>query len=589
MEPALRCRLVVLAFLCTAAFKEVQAQGAFGMDGTADASAASGMMGMTGYNPGQGASFVSAGTKVSEEIRIVAAAGNASLCWGIVDARMGLASRVVGLQPCSPRSHGQKWLLRRVGANLQIHPALFSHECLELATQPGNGNPEVGGELEWSRLQSGSCHPRQSPLAARQSFRLDSQRRLNMATNQNLCIAASGDRPGSVFLAVVCDETPLQRIFMPAFGKATDGSRWFTEVLYGGAEEPHCLGVGSNTLLAVEQCRYSGLALSRQLFTILGGGDWVVLQPSAQWGQCIGLEHVEADARGQMHEEAREAGHHIAAQACTADHSGQAWMFDEWDRLRVPDTEWCLSAPMASEGAEGLLSLQRCANVKEQRFYVHPHQIAKQVAPEEMLGQAYGLGRGQESATLFGPYPSTPRVHAPSAPNVQQDQPTTPIPTPANPAPAVPTSASGQTGDAVGAAESQAGSASAEQPGQFSDGVKRGDALADGQRRSGSGSDMPGVSQSEFLNFCRKVEAQGASVTTLQAAGCPLPSETPAPTTAATPPHVPSPDPTPAPVVPELLPTPSPVQQEAPVVTPSPSAGGGGMVGGGKEYDEGNE
>lgn len=27
---------------------------------------------------------------------------------------------------------------------------------------------------------------------------------------------------------------------------------------------------------------------------------------------------------------------------------------------------------------EGLLSLQRCANVKEQRFYVHPHQIAKQ-------------------------------------------------------------------------------------------------------------------------------------------------------------------------------------------------------------------
>ena len=78
-----------------------------------------------------------------------------------------------------------------------------------------------------------------------------------------------------------------------------DGSRWFTEVLYGGAEEPHCLGVGSNALLAVEQCRYSGLALSRQLFTILGGGDWVVLQPSAQWGQCIGLEHVEKDDRGE--------------------------------------------------------------------------------------------------------------------------------------------------------------------------------------------------------------------------------------------------------------------------------------------------
>ena len=71
----------------------------------------------------------------AEEVRIVAAAGNASLCWGIVDARMGLASRVVGLQPCSPRSHGQKWLLRRVGSNLQIHPALFSHECLELASQ----------------------------------------------------------------------------------------------------------------------------------------------------------------------------------------------------------------------------------------------------------------------------------------------------------------------------------------------------------------------------------------------------------------------------------------------------------------------
>lgn len=70
-------------------------------------------------------------------------------------------------------------------------------------------------------------------------------------------------------------------------------------MLYGGAEEPHCLGVGSNTLLAVEQCRYSGLALSRQLFTVLGGGDWVVLQPSAQWGQCIGLEHVEQDARGE--------------------------------------------------------------------------------------------------------------------------------------------------------------------------------------------------------------------------------------------------------------------------------------------------
>lgn len=82
----------------------------------------------------------------AEEIRIVAAAGNASLCWGVVDARMGLANRVVGLQPCSPRSHSQKWLLRRVGANLQIHPALFSHECLELATQreaelslPGSG------------------------------------------------------------------------------------------------------------------------------------------------------------------------------------------------------------------------------------------------------------------------------------------------------------------------------------------------------------------------------------------------------------------------------------------------------------------
>ena len=71
----------------------------------------------------------------AEEIRVVAAAGNASLCWGVVDARMGLANRVVGLQPCSPRSHSQKWLLRRVGANLQIHPALFSHECLELATQ----------------------------------------------------------------------------------------------------------------------------------------------------------------------------------------------------------------------------------------------------------------------------------------------------------------------------------------------------------------------------------------------------------------------------------------------------------------------
>lgn len=124
------------------------------------------------------------------------------------------------------------------------------------------------------------------------------------------------------------------------------------------------------------------------------------------------------------------------------------------------------------------------------------------VAPEEMLGQAYGLGRGQESATLFGPYPSTPRVHAPAAPNVQQDP-----PTPATPTPAVPTSAGGQTGAAMGAAGQagdQAGSASGAQPGQFSDGVKRGPPLADGQRRSEGDASVPGVSQSEFLNFCRQ-------------------------------------------------------------------------------------
>lgn len=51
-----------------AGFQEAHAQGAFGMDGTADASAASGMMGMSGYNPGQGAAFVSAGTKASGEL-----------------------------------------------------------------------------------------------------------------------------------------------------------------------------------------------------------------------------------------------------------------------------------------------------------------------------------------------------------------------------------------------------------------------------------------------------------------------------------------------------------------------------------------
>lgn len=48
--------------------QEAHAQGAFGMDGTADASAASGMMGMSGYNPGQGAAFVSAETKASGEL-----------------------------------------------------------------------------------------------------------------------------------------------------------------------------------------------------------------------------------------------------------------------------------------------------------------------------------------------------------------------------------------------------------------------------------------------------------------------------------------------------------------------------------------
>lgn len=53
---------------CLVGLQETQAQGAFGMDGTADASAASGMMGMTGYNPGQGASFVSSGTKASGEL-----------------------------------------------------------------------------------------------------------------------------------------------------------------------------------------------------------------------------------------------------------------------------------------------------------------------------------------------------------------------------------------------------------------------------------------------------------------------------------------------------------------------------------------
>ena len=49
-----------------------------------------------------------------------------------------------------------------------------------------------------------------------------------------------------------------------------------------------------------------------------------------------------------MHEEAQEAGHHIASQPCLSDHVGQAWTFDEWDRIKVPETNWCLSAPIVS-------------------------------------------------------------------------------------------------------------------------------------------------------------------------------------------------------------------------------------------------
>ncbi|KAK9866923.1 hypothetical protein WJX84_005367 [Apatococcus fuscideae] len=539
MEPHWRCHFVVLACCCLALLKEGHAQSEFGLDATVDNFAAGGVMGMTGSMPGQGASFISAESKASEEIRIVAAAGNGSLCWGVVDARLGLQNRVVGLQPCSARAHSQKWLLRRTGSTLQIHPALFTQECLELAKQPGTGREEVGGELEWSRLQTGSCQARHSALAARQSFKLDSKRRLTMGTNQNLCIAATGDKPGSVFLAVVCDESHLQRLFMPAHGKFREGSSWFTELLYGGSEEPRCLSINADNLLGVEECRYSGLALSRQLFTVLGGGNWVLLQPSAQWGKCIGLEHVKPQDRGGMHEEARAAGHHIVAQPCSNDYSGQAWIFDEWDRLRIPDTDWCISAPIASGGKDGLVSLQACSHSQEQRFFVHPHQIIKQVAPDDTAGRAYGLGRGSESATLFGPYPSTPRVHAPAAPG------------------------------AGGTAGPEAGSTFQGEQMQWPDGVRRTARLADGSRRSDQ--DAPAVSQDEFVKFCRQAVAEGASISTLQAAGCP--ADTSAASTSPT-----SINPSPVPV--SVPSPPSPIQQQPPPATlpPSPFSDSGAAI-----------